>query len=159
MSAFQNALTQTTTTNAGGHFGKAVTAADGSYMISDLPPGDFIVRAVAQDFLSEFYDNKTAIANADEVTVLHQPVTGIDFTEEDIKNFPWPDMGARWRVEGLREQAERFRAEGYAVVLKDAFAGIFESDTLGIGNLVIHQFTARTVVTDFHQQVARKDFR
>jgi uroporphyrinogen decarboxylase len=59
-------------------------------------------------------------------SIFEVPLPKIDFTEEEIKQFPWPDMGAPWRVEGLREQAERFRAAGYAVVLKDAFAGIFE---------------------------------
>ena len=54
------------------------------------------------------------------------PLPKIDFTEEEIMNFPWPDMGARWRVEGFREQAQQFRDAGYSVVLKDAFAGIFE---------------------------------
>lgn len=59
-------------------------------------------------------------------SIFEVPLPKIDFTEEEIEQFPWPDMGARWRVEGLREQAEQFRADGYAVVLKDAFAGIFE---------------------------------
>jgi uroporphyrinogen decarboxylase len=59
-------------------------------------------------------------------SIFEVPLPKIDFTEEEIKQFPWPDMGARWRVEGLRAQAERFRVDGYAVVLKDAFAGIFE---------------------------------
>ncbi len=47
-------------------------------------------------------------------------------TPEAIRRHPWPDMGAAWRIDGLRKQAERYRAEGFAVVLKDAFAGIFE---------------------------------
>jgi uroporphyrinogen decarboxylase len=48
-------------------------------------------------------------------------------------------MGARWRVEGLRQQAEQFRAAGYAVVLKDAFAGIFEfaQRVIGMENLLM----------------------
>ncbi|MFN2178304.1 MAG: uroporphyrinogen decarboxylase family protein [Candidatus Promineifilaceae bacterium] len=54
------------------------------------------------------------------------PLPKIDFTEQEIAEFPWPDMGAAWRVEGLREQAKRFHDAGFAVVLKDAFAGIFE---------------------------------
>ncbi|MCP4166354.1 MAG: hypothetical protein GY759_10725 [Chloroflexi bacterium] len=48
-------------------------------------------------------------------------------------------MGAPWRLAGLREQAERYRAAGYAVVLKDAFAGIFEMSQriVGMENLLI----------------------
>jgi len=47
-------------------------------------------------------------------------------TVEAIRQHPWPDMGAAWRIVGLRQQAERYRQAGYAVVLKDAFAGVFE---------------------------------
>jgi uroporphyrinogen decarboxylase len=43
----------------------------------------------------------------------------------DILNYPWPGFKAPQRIEGLREQAEAFRAAGYAVLLKDPFAGIF----------------------------------
>ncbi len=59
-------------------------------------------------------------------SIYEVPLPKLDFTEQEIEELPWPDMGARWRVDGLREQAQRFRDAGYAVVLKDAFAGIFE---------------------------------
>ena len=60
-------------------------------------------------------------------------------TPEVIRRHPWPDMGAAWRIADLREQAERYRAEGYAVVLKDAFAGIFEfaQRIVGMENLLM----------------------
>ncbi|MGB3717580.1 MAG: uroporphyrinogen decarboxylase family protein [Candidatus Promineifilaceae bacterium] len=72
-------------------------------------------------------------------SIVEVPLPYFDFTEQDIEQFPWPDMGARWRVEGLRGQAEQFRAAGYAVVLKDAFAGIFEfaQRVIGMENLLI----------------------
>ncbi len=72
-------------------------------------------------------------------SIVEVPLPKFDFTEGDIEQFPWPDMGAHWRVEGLREQAEQFRAAGYAVVLKDAFAGIFEfaQRVIGMENLLI----------------------
>lgn len=62
-----------------------------------------------------------------------------DFTPQDVLTHPWPDMGASWRIAGLREQAEAFRAAGYAVVLKDAFAGIFEfaQRVVGMTNLLM----------------------
>jgi uroporphyrinogen decarboxylase len=59
-------------------------------------------------------------------SIVEVPLPKFDITEEEVKNFSWPDMGASWRVAGLREQAQQFRAKGYVVVLKDAFAGIFE---------------------------------
>lgn len=72
-------------------------------------------------------------------SIVEVPLPKSDFTEQEIKQFPWPDMGARWRLAGLREQAEQFRAAGYAVVLKDAFAGIFEfaQRVIGMENLLI----------------------
>ena len=45
---------------------------------------------------------------------------------EQISSYPWPDMGDPARIVGLRKLAEQYRNEGYAVVLKDPFAGIFE---------------------------------
>ena len=58
---------------------------------------------------------------------------------QDIERLPWPDTGAAWRLAGLREQAEQYRAAGYAVVLKDSFAGIFEfaQRVVGMENLLV----------------------
>jgi uroporphyrinogen decarboxylase len=72
-------------------------------------------------------------------SIVDVPLPKFDFTEEEIKQYPWPDMGARWRVAGLREQAEQYRAAGYAVILKDAFAGIFEfaQRVVGMENLLL----------------------
>jgi uroporphyrinogen decarboxylase len=72
-------------------------------------------------------------------SIAEVPLPKFDFTEQEIEQFPWPDMGAQWRVAGLREQAKKYRAAGYAVVLKDAFAGIFEfaQRVIGMENLLI----------------------
>ena len=72
-------------------------------------------------------------------SIVDVPLPKFDITEADIETFPWPDMGAGWRVAGLREQAEGYRAAGYAVVLKDAFAGIFEfaQRVVGMENLLL----------------------
>jgi uroporphyrinogen decarboxylase len=59
-------------------------------------------------------------------SILQEPLNRPDLSPTDITNHAWPDMGAPWRIDGLREQAACWRAEGYAVVLKDPFAGIFE---------------------------------
>jgi uroporphyrinogen decarboxylase len=70
-------------------------------------------------------------------SVVKEPLSHL--TEQDFQQHPWPDMGAAWRVAGLREQAQGFRDAGYAVVLKDAFAGIFEfaQRMIGMQNLLI----------------------
>ena len=72
-------------------------------------------------------------------SIVEVPLPNVDVSAEEIRNMPWPDMGAAWRVAGLREQAQQFREAGYAVVLKDAFAGIFEfaQRVVGMENLLI----------------------
>ena len=72
-------------------------------------------------------------------SIVDVPLPTFNITEEEIETFPWPDMGAGWRVAGLRKQAEQYRAAGYAVVLKDAFAGIFEfgQRIVGMENLLL----------------------
>jgi uroporphyrinogen decarboxylase len=59
-------------------------------------------------------------------SIYHEPLKKPDLSPADIARHPWPDFGAPWRIDGLRDQACRFREQGYAVVLKDPFAGIFE---------------------------------
>ena len=58
--------------------------------------------------------------------IVQTPLDGLAVTAEAIRAHPWPDMGDPGRIAGLHEQAVRYRAAGYAVVLKDPFAGIFE---------------------------------
>jgi uroporphyrinogen decarboxylase len=62
-----------------------------------------------------------------------------DLSLADIQNHPWPDFGADWRIEGLRGRAQAYRSAGYAVVLKDPFAGIFEmaQRLVGMQNLLL----------------------
>ena len=71
--------------------------------------------------------------------IAESPLSTLAITPDDIARHPWPDMGAQWRVAGLREQAQQYRAAGYAVVLKDAFAGIFEfaQRIVGMENLLL----------------------
>jgi uroporphyrinogen decarboxylase len=54
------------------------------------------------------------------------PLPGPGVRAKDIDEHPWPDMGDRQRITGLRELASQYRAEGYGVVLKSPFAGMFE---------------------------------
>ena len=71
--------------------------------------------------------------------IVESPLPTVAITPTDIAQHSWPDMGAKWRVAGLREQAEQYRVAGYAVVLKDAFAGIFEfaQRIVGMENLLM----------------------
>jgi uroporphyrinogen decarboxylase len=67
------------------------------------------------------------------------PLERPDTSPQDIANHPWPRLGDPQRIAGLRALAERYRAEGYAVVLKDPFAGIFEMSQriVGMENLMV----------------------
>ena len=59
-------------------------------------------------------------------SVVKSPLPRTDLSVKDISDFPWPDVGNPERMAGLRTLAEQYRDSGYAVVLKDGFAGIFE---------------------------------
>ncbi len=67
------------------------------------------------------------------------PLDKPELTSQDILNHAWPRMDDPQRIAGLREKAEAYRAAGYAVVLKDPFAGIFEmaQRIVGMENLLM----------------------
>ena len=66
---------------SGEHIGDVTgTRADGSYVITDLPPWDYWVRAYKPGFAPEYYDSKHVLAAADMVTVGEDSDTsGISF--------------------------------------------------------------------------------
>lgn len=72
-------------------------------------------------------------------SIWKEPLNQPELTAADIENHPWPNLGAVWRIAGLREQAAAYRAAGYAVMLKDPFAGIFEmaQRIVGMENLLM----------------------
>ena len=57
--------------------------------------------------------------------LVQSPLAG-DITARDIEDFPWPDPTDDSLLDGLREKAERWHQEGYAVILESLCAGIFE---------------------------------
>lgn len=59
-------------------------------------------------------------------SLVHAPLDRPGLTSEQLSSYSWPEMGDPTRIAGLRELAEHYRNEGYTVVLKDPFAGIFE---------------------------------
>ena len=76
-------------------------------------------------------------------SVVKAPLPKTELTVADISNHPWPDVANPERLAGLRELAQQYRASGYAVVLKDAFAGIFEfaQRIVGMENLLVMMIT------------------
>ncbi len=67
------------------------------------------------------------------------PLDKPELTPQDILNHVWPRLDDPQRIDGLREKAETYRAAGFAVVLKDPFAGIFEmaQRIVGMENLLL----------------------
>ena len=67
------------------------------------------------------------------------PLNRPDLSAQDILRHPWPRMDDPQRIAGLRQKAEQYRAAGFAVVLKDPFAGIFEmaQRIVGMENLLV----------------------
>ena len=76
-------------------------------------------------------------------SVVNVPLPQPDLTVEDIRNYPWPEVGNPERMAGLRKLALSYRTSGCAVVLKDAFAGIFEfaQRIVGMENLLMMMIT------------------
>lgn len=63
------------------YYAQAKTAADGSYEVSGIPPGKYLVMASAKGFIGEFFDGVTDITLATTVSVQNQQTTdGINFT-------------------------------------------------------------------------------
>lgn len=59
-------------------------------------------------------------------SIVQEPLKNGKLTPDSIKNHPWPNFKEPVRIAGLKELAKKYRSEGYAVVIKDPFAGIFE---------------------------------
>ena len=57
--------------------------------------------------------------------IVASPFSG-EISEQDIDDFPWPDASDPALFEGLAEQAKRHYDNGYAVVLENICAGVFE---------------------------------
>lgn len=53
------------------------------------------------------------------------PLSG-DITKEDVEQHPWPDPQDPSLLDGLREEAQGYFRDGYAVILESLCAGIFE---------------------------------
>jgi len=65
----------------GGHFRVASTASDGSYTIAGLITGEYWVRAGAEGYIAEYYDNVYDYNEATPVSVtMPDDTPGIDFT-------------------------------------------------------------------------------
>lgn len=59
-------------------------------------------------------------------SVVQVPLDDPELSVEDIENHSWPNMADPQRIAGLRELAEECRRDGFAVMIKSPFAGIFE---------------------------------
>ena len=59
-------------------------------------------------------------------SIFQVPIPADQLSVDRIEAFKWPDFSDPKRISGLVELAHKYRAAGYAVVIKDPFAGIFE---------------------------------
>jgi uroporphyrinogen decarboxylase len=59
-------------------------------------------------------------------SVVTSPLDRPDLTAEHVRAHPWPDTGDPQRIAGLRAEAQAYRDQGRAVMLKGVLAGIFE---------------------------------
>jgi uroporphyrinogen decarboxylase len=59
-------------------------------------------------------------------SIVQVPLPGPGVTVDDVQRYTWPEMGDGQRIAGLRALAIQYQEEGYGVVLKSPFAGLFE---------------------------------
>ena len=59
-------------------------------------------------------------------SMVRSPLADASVTQDDIRNYRWPNTGDPARIAGLREQALAYRAQGKAVMIKGVLAGVFE---------------------------------
>ena len=80
-------------------------------------------------------------------SIVKVPLPHSELAVADISNHHWPDVANPERLVGLRDLAQQYRDAGFAVVLKDAFAGIFEfaQRIVGMENLLVMMITNEKV--------------
>jgi uroporphyrinogen decarboxylase len=84
------------------------------------------------------------------------PLDNPELTIQDINRHPWPRLDDPRRVEGLRQLAEAYHAAGYAVVLKDPFAGLFEmaQRIVGMENLLVMMASNKSLTIALFDKLA-----
>lgn len=84
------------------------------------------------------------------------PLDQPELTIHDIDCHPWPHLDDPRRIQGLRQLAEAYRAAGYAVVLKDPFAGLFEmaQRIVGMQNLLVMMASNKTLAIALFDKLA-----
>jgi len=58
--------------------------------------------------------------------LVNHPLAQQPLSQQLIDTFAWPKGGNANRIQGLRQQAQQHREQGFAVVLKSVCAGLFE---------------------------------
>ncbi|MDR7520215.1 MAG: uroporphyrinogen decarboxylase family protein [Armatimonadota bacterium] len=59
-------------------------------------------------------------------SIVRSPLDRATLSPADIRSYRWPHTGDPQRIAGLRQQAETYRAQGKAVMVKGVLAGIVE---------------------------------
>lgn len=80
-------------------------------------------------------------------SLVKSPLDAMTVTVEQVRGHGWPLAADPSRIAGLRAQAEAYRAEGYAVVLKGLAAGLCEMGIRirGMENFLVDMMTDETV--------------
>ncbi len=72
-------------------------------------------------------------------SLAHPALAGPDISVREIERHRWPNMADPQRIAGLKALASHYRDLGYAITLKDPFAGIFEmaQRIVGVENCLV----------------------
>ncbi|MFC2069776.1 PKD domain-containing protein [Chloroflexota bacterium] len=104
--------------DAGGLGGVTWSGEDGSYLLENLPIGDYYVRVTAPNNISQWYDSEDFLANRDMVTVALSEVPGINFS---LKPDPGSMSGYVYEADGVtpvyRAFVDMYTYDGAAWIL------------------------------------------
>ncbi len=84
-------------------------------------------------------------------SVVASPLSLTNITLEDVRSYAWPNTGDPLRIAGLRKQAQAYRTQGRAVMLKGVLAGIFEMSqrVRGMENILMDMVSDEAIAGTF----------
>lgn len=80
-------------------------------------------------------------------SLVRAPLSAASVTQDDVRAYRFPNTGDPARIAGLRERAQKYRAQGKAVMLKGVLAGVFEmaQRVRGMENLLMDMASNETL--------------
>jgi uroporphyrinogen decarboxylase len=90
-------------------------------------------------------------------SIVQVPLPGQTVSADDIRKHAWPDMADPRRIAGLAELAKAHHERGFAVMIKDPFAGLFEMGQRirGMADLMMDMASNKVLAEALFAELAR----